>query len=151
MDSRRDKILDKTSEDILKGIEVEIKTKYVTNFGAVEASGRLRKNLEIKRTENGFKVLILRYAYYLIIGRKPGKLPPIDVIKQWIQDKGLSLNPWAVAAMMKKKGSTIFQRYNPGESGLFQETIDKNLVEMQKEITVLYLGTATSDLLKGFD
>ena len=37
-------------------------------------------------------------------GRRSGSMPPIKPISKWIKQRGLDLNPWAVAMSIKRKG-----------------------------------------------
>jgi hypothetical protein len=58
------------------------------------ASGQWEKDLEskIERTTTGYRVQILGsyYSYWMEYGRNPSaKFPPIDAIRQWIDDKGI--------------------------------------------------------------
>jgi len=52
----------------------------------------------------------LFYAPYVHNGRKPGKMPPVEPLKAWVERKQLKdedgepLSAWAVAMSIKKKG-----------------------------------------------
>ena len=48
------------------------------------------------------------YTNFKGIGRKPGTMPPIKSIQEWIKQRALKLNAWAVAMSIKKKGTRIF-------------------------------------------
>lgn len=58
-----------------------------------KASGQWSKDLESKitQTNTGYNVQLLGsyYTYWMEKGRKPGKFPPIDVIRRWIDEKGI--------------------------------------------------------------
>lgn len=55
------------------------------------ASGQLINNIDMRLSVAGstisVKLQIADYAHYLEVGRKAGKMPPIDKIKQWIEVK----------------------------------------------------------------
>jgi hypothetical protein len=56
----------------------------------MRASGKFAESLEVRI--DGLKAQLWgeSYAQQLETGRKAGKFPPIDAIKQWIQDKGIA-------------------------------------------------------------
>lgn len=44
------------------------------------------------------------YLNYAITGRAPGRMPPIEPIKHWIDKHRLNLNEWAVAKSIARDG-----------------------------------------------
>ena len=54
-------------------------------------------------------------------GRGPGKMPPIDPIRQWIASRGLDISEWAVAKKIAKVGS---RDYRLKRRNLFLEEIE---------------------------
>lgn len=82
------KALDVIGQDFIKEL-----TYQIIKHDKV-ASGRLLNSLDyqIIETLEGF-LLEINYSPYLIFidqGRKPGKFPPPDVIKQWIRDRNIT-------------------------------------------------------------
>lgn len=64
----------------------------------INATGDLSKsavNWDIKYENDVFRVVfnLEHYWYYVENGRRPGKMPPIDVIKDWIQVKRMVPRP----------------------------------------------------------
>lgn len=45
------------------------------------------------------------YTPYIIFGRKPGKLPPVQPIISWCKQYGITASPWAVRYNIGKKGT----------------------------------------------
>lgn len=78
-------------EEILKEefdqIVVELKQKHI-ELG-MKASGQWLDSLEVEASETNARIYGEDYTEYLVNGREPGKFPPIDAIKQWIDDKGI--------------------------------------------------------------
>ena len=124
----------------------------------LRASGRLQKSLtyEIKQQDEKFILIVSgkRYIGALEFGRKPsrrnegGKL--LDAIKQWIKDKGLNLNPYAVTKKIHKFGIKVPNKYNKGNvvSDVFNQ---KRIDEIKKDLAKIYSGeikTAISNVLK---
>jgi hypothetical protein len=46
-------------------------------------------------------------------GRKPGRMPPLDKIQDWINRAGLSVSAWAVAKGIAKRGSKAWREKKP--------------------------------------
>lgn len=80
-----------TIEDILKkefdSIIVDLKAKHI-QLG-MKASGKWVEGLENVSSGTTGKVIGEDYTYQLVNGRKEGKFPPVEAIKQWIIDKGI--------------------------------------------------------------
>ena len=55
----------------------------------MRASGKWADALEVIQGENSVKLLGLDYSQQLETGRRAGGFPPMDAIKQWIDDKGI--------------------------------------------------------------
>jgi len=73
------------------------------------ATGNLVKGTKGTTKVSGTKVIFEGVApdYYIFVdkGRRAGaKMPPIKPIQQWIKQKGLDLNAFAVAKSIAKKG-----------------------------------------------
>lgn len=111
----------------LSTLSERIRTEQI-KLGLI-ASGRSADSLQIKSTENSGQLLGDDSFHYQQdeVGRKPGKMPPIKSIQQWIKDKGLELNAWAVAKSIMKKGTTLFRRTRRGL------TIDLYIEELTPE------------------
>jgi len=77
--------------------EVEqLKLDFIKKYNelGMKASGEWERQLEyfIKYVEKNVIVEYfgLNYTEYLTKGRTPGKFPPINVIRKWIDDKGIT-------------------------------------------------------------
>lgn len=57
------------------------------------ASGKFEEDLEsnIDRTLKGYNIQLIgpAHTFWMENGRKPGKFPPIAIIRKWIDDKGI--------------------------------------------------------------
>lgn len=74
--------------------------------------------------------------------RQGHNMPPVSAIRQWIEDKGLNLNEWAVA----KKIAEVGWRYQPRKN--LQETIDSNeMDELIDELINLLMEELEDDAL----
>jgi hypothetical protein len=118
------------------------------------ASGGFERDLEsnIEETGKGYKVQILgsNYSYWMENGRRAGKFPPIDAIKQWIDDKGVIANDISknsLAFLIARKIA------NEGYQGkpVIEPVINKKWIDqLMKEVGLFTVSEIKSDVLKNF-
>jgi len=114
-----------TPSEVLREEMQSLREDWVKAYEALgmRASGQWAKELGEEVLESTAKlvgkVVGVHYTYYLQHGRKPGKRPPISVIKQWIKDKGIGVLDrkqtitslaFAIATAIAKKGTKYFQQ-----------------------------------------
>jgi len=80
-----------TTEDILEKELELLKEDLIEAYDAkgMRASGAWAEALEVEVTLNTGKITGLKYSQQLEYGRRAGGFPPIDIIEQWIEDKGI--------------------------------------------------------------
>tara|TARA_R110000803_G_scaffold149081_4_gene214508 strand:- start:326 stop:790 length:465 start_codon:yes stop_codon:yes gene_type:complete len=82
----------------------------------MEASGNWIRSLEVTKTAMSTKLIGEDYTAQLVYGRKPGTLPPVEAIKQWIEEKGITSDltttslAWAIAMKIKRDGTNYYQK-----------------------------------------
>lgn len=150
--------LDALLDSVVQGLITEIKSKRITRFGSVNASGRLANSIEKKLTPKGGQILADDYWWYLVNGRRPGKFPPLKDIEQWIDDKGLVYDipkrqlAFLIARKIANEGTTIYQDYALGESGLFADTLTSQLMDdFASEVGDLMVTEFGTEIRKGFE
>lgn len=126
--------------------------------GAI-ASGRLIDSIASKVTQNKEGVYQLNFSYlkygkWVDEGRKPGKMPPVNDIKEWCRWKGIPQEAaWGIAKNIAKYGTIKREGYK----GInFTNTIydDVKVIKeiMGKEFSSIFtkqlLKTENLDLLK---
>lgn len=112
-----------------------------------DASGRTSRSVRAEVKQQGNSVVGTITAPFTIelleTGRKPtrsGKRTPISPIMQWIKDRSLSHNPWAVAAKIDKEGFK-------GTPGLITDVLDDRFVNgVLSAIRAQTLELATNDI-----
>lgn len=97
--------------EILSSLTFEEETKMVTD--AYYAQGG--HNGEFGRTthftldlsSNNPSVILHTpvYTNFMLYGRGPGKMPPLEPIKSWMEEKGLEGSSWAIRAHIAKFGT----------------------------------------------
>lgn len=142
---------------LLKEFE-SIKADLITAYDrkGMRASGQFADNLEVRQTLRGVQLWGLSYAQQLETGRNAGKFPPIDAIKQWIEDKGIAsrLNgeitknqlAFLIARKIAREG---WKREGFGGIELISEVITEQRIQsiidkVGEEILLKY----TSDIIK---
>lgn len=84
--------MENSFEQEIESLKQDLIKKY-NNLG-MKASGEWERQLEyfVKYTEKIVLVeyLGLNYTEYLTKGRKSGSFPPVNVIRKWIDDKGIT-------------------------------------------------------------
>ncbi|OCK42538.1 hypothetical protein BA195_10200 [Tenacibaculum soleae] len=119
-------------QDIIKS---EIEALIADIIKVYEASGKkvsgeFKKGLKAIYEED--KAIIQGYTY--LAGRRAGKMPPIENIKRWIEQKGIqpfeksmttSSLAWAIAKNIAKKGTNSNYHLKIYEQVITPERIDK--------------------------
>lgn len=122
------------AESTIEGIKTNIRTKSVTSFGAMNASGKMAESLKYRIDNEGLTIFSTEQFFTVLeTGRKPGKRPPIAVVEQWIKDKpvGSDINPKSLAFLIARKigeeGSLLYRQ--GGNSGVISDFINQKNIE----------------------
>ena len=145
--------LNKLGLELTDRLVKDIQTKRVTKYGAVNASGRLAKSVNYKVNGSTLTISAEQYIGALEFGRKPGKRPPRDVIRKWIDEKGIipnGISKDSLAFLIQRKigeeGTTIWQQGGSDlVSGIFNDALRK---EIENDFYSLIASEVTSDVLK---
>lgn len=123
------------AENLIKGIQENIRTKKVTQYGAMNASGKMADSLRYRY--DGKELVIYsteKYFTVLETGRKPGKQPPIDVIEQWIDQKPVALRgitkrslAYLIARKIGREGSLLHRL--GGKSGVISDYVNDRYIK----------------------
>lgn len=131
-----------------------IKDKQVTKYGAVNASGKLANSIRFETTNNGERLVVYAEDYidYLVYGRSPGKRPPKDVIRKWIDDKGLEpigISKDSLAYLIARKiGNEGTEIYKQGGSNLLDGILTFEMIQdVRDKLQNDLLSVFTTELL----
>ncbi len=155
-------VLDKFAKQFIAQAKLDIRTKKVSNYrkSPVNASGELDRSFEYRITDTGMEILANDYVYYLLYGRKPGRKPPFQAIRDWIDQKGIVPNEgntsanmdslaWAIVKSIANKGTSIYQTFAGSNSGLLDESFDPEaLKQLEKELTEATLVRFESEVFQ---
>ena len=118
--------------ELVTTLRERIKSFPATRFGPVNASGNLAASLraDVSETPTGYRLTLYAASYALALeyGRKPGKFPNLEAIKQWIEDKGIVPRPdangrtvstkslaYLIGRKIQNQGTTIYQAGTPSK------------------------------------
>lgn len=90
----------------------KLTSKAKKNLSDSKASGRLESSLKItdKDSKGNFEIIIEMedYGTYVDEGRKPGKGIPVNDLKKWIKEKGITLKTKSQLTQEQKINSLAF-------------------------------------------
>jgi hypothetical protein len=113
----------------------------------LKASGKFETLSYVEMNDKGGAIMSPRYAGAMIFGRRPNFNQDPDAMRKWVMgmgatvftkwvaDKGLSLNPFAVAWSKARKGTIVPNTYNDGR--LIEEALtNEKMRELTKALAV---------------
>jgi len=139
--------------EILRTWLEEQKTGIIANYNAKgrKASGRFERETYVQMDTNKGAIMSPRYAGVMLFGRRANLNQDPKAIrrfvgwagstflKEWVQNKGLTINPFAVAYKIARKG--IAEPTPP--NGLVTDVVNENAIKdlgkrLAKDITVRF-------------
>lgn len=152
-------LLDELGQKIVADLKNDIRNKSITKYGAVNASGKLEKSIRYEVSGATLRVFGEDYIYYLEAGRKPGKRPPKQAIREWIESKpsaqaNFGWNQlkeyqknsivYLIQRKIGEKGTTIYEQ---GGSDLVSAIVNRDVItNLQNRL----LEGFTTDTVKSF-
>lgn len=155
-----DLILSQIGDEIVSQIKSDIKGKsLVAGYPPPNASGALYNSIRYEVKDEKLTVYGLDYAYYLQHGRKKGKKPPRDVIRKWIDVKGIQPKPdkngkpiskdslaFLIQRAIGEKGTLIAQQ---GGSDFLSSIINESkLSQIKDQLIFAVVNDFKSEVLK---
>lgn len=130
----------------------------------IDASGELSSTAQYSKTtstNNGYNIVLLlkEYWQYVEYGRKEGSFPPVDSIRQWINDKNIIAMPYEVNGEYRIPtneqlafliGRKIFEK-GIEPRPILQESVDLLLPEFQLKLATALSEDIRQDLEKIFN
>ena len=129
-----DAIVKNFAESVIAGIQNNIRTKRVTPYGAMNTTGQMADSLGYK-WDGSTLVIYSTEKYFTVLetGRKPGKQPPTEPIRKWIQSKGIATDisekslAYLIARKIGKEGSLLYRQ--GGKSGVISDFINDKYIK----------------------
>ena len=126
----------------------------------LKASGKYARSLVKEITESGTmttaKIKGANHAYWMQHGRNPNKQQTAQqarslgkILEQWVKDKGIVANPYAIAWKIVREGIQVPNQHNPG--GVVSDVINDDwLAKIIKQIHGDVILSAKSEVLTAF-
>ena len=127
------KAMQRASLDIIADAKGNLRANGSVVTGNLRASGKVQK-VDDKTLDVGFfssDVENKGYARYVEYGRKPGKMPPPDILEAWaykkfrLSHKDARSAAWALARSIAKKGTKARPYFEPAVESGWRKMIDK--------------------------
>ena len=127
------KAMQTASLDIIADAKSNLRVNGSVVTGNLRASGKVQK-VDEKTLDVGFfssDVENKGYARYVEYGRKPGKMPPPDILEAWaykkfrLSHKDARSAAWALARSIAKKGTKARPYFEPAVESGWRKMIDK--------------------------
>ena len=127
------KAMQSASLDIIADAKGNLRANGSVVTGNLRASGKVQK-VDEKTLDVGFfssDVENKGYARYVEYGRKPGKMPPPDILEAWaykkfrLSHKDARSMAWALARSIAKKGTKARPYFEPAVESGWRKMIDK--------------------------
>lgn len=117
-------------------IQANMAKRYRTSHGErwINASGRSSAALKVEVTDNVVRLVYRGDNVAPLFSIQDGTtgVAPVSVLAEWIEDKGLDLNPWAVRTNIKKRGGT--ERHFEPQDWVIQPEIDAAVEELRRQL-----------------
>ena len=118
----------------------------------MQATGKTLASLQALPTDTGFELQANSNIYFMEHGRGPttpgataGNPDLVEIIAQWLDARGLNINPYAVANAIHKNGTRLYQA--GGNSGIL--SVPLNLAawdQVSDAIAEEYLDYAVGEI-----
>lgn len=127
------KAMQTASLDIIADAKTNLRVNGSVVTGNLRASGKVQK-VDDKTLDVGFfssDAMDKGYASYVEYGRKPGKMPPPDILEAWaykkfrLSHKEARSAAWALARSIAKKGTKARPYFEPAVESGWRKMIDK--------------------------
>lgn len=126
------KAMQSASLDIIADAKGNLRANGSVVTGNLRASGKVQK-VDEKTLDVGFfsSDSDKGYASYVEYGRKPGKMPPPDILEAWaykkfrLSHKDARSAAWALARSIAKKGTKARPYFEPAVESGWRKMIDK--------------------------
>lgn len=121
----------------------------------MSATGKTLGSLQVVETPNGYELQANSSISFMEHGRGPTKVAKgdhgnpdlVEIIQNWIDAKGLSLNAYAVANTIHKNGTRLYRA--GGNSGILSVPLNLNTLDNVFDTIVgQYLQTAADEIFK---
>ena len=129
------------------------------NSMRLRASGAFEKGLDVKTESYKTTILTESHTWFMVNGRAANKKQDTEslrkwvgwagstFLKKWVDDKGLSVSPFAVAWKLAREGVKVPNNYNDGT--LISAVINQSSFDLlNKELGTYMINDIKSEIVK---
>lgn len=135
-----------------------------------KATGATQQSLRVDITDLTGTLYGRAYFATVETGRRPGKMPPVATIKEWIEAKGLHIEPmeynrkpserwqpkytplerainrraWAIAYKIGREGSRLYR--DGGRTDIYTRPIEDTVAELRLDLAEIYRSAIEADI-----
>lgn len=150
----------------------ELRERIIANIdnAGEKATGATQQSLRVDITDLTGTLYGRAYFATVETGRRPGKMPPVQTIKEWIEAKGLHVEPmeykrnpserwqpkytpleravnrlsWAIAYRIGREGSALYRE--GGRTDIYTRPIEETVNRITVELADLYRSAVEADI-----
>ena len=137
------------------------KQELIDNYKSMglKASGSFEDGLSTEIDESSVKIWTVPHTWYMVQGRGKNSSQDKEAVrkwvgwagstflKKWVDDKGLSISPFAVAYKIAREGIRVPNQYNDGT--LISSVINDNSIErLLSDMGIFEIKDIKSEIIK---
>lgn len=119
-------------------------------FGARNATGKSKASIQVnKLTASTGQIVGAAYIEYVLRGRGPGKMPPLNKIVDWCNAKGVPRSrAWIIAKNISEAGSRLHQDLKAmGVDSIINLIVTPERIDtFVKSISAIYVARIKSEI-----
>lgn len=141
-------------EEVLRAEFIKLRDDLIKEYDTLgmRASGRWASELEVLTDEDTGTLKGLDYTQQLQFGRREGRFPPIGMIEQWIQDKGINYSGITLSSLAfliaRKIAREGWNRQGYGGVNLIERVVTPQRIQsIIDKVGQAYLSGFVKDLI----
>lgn len=157
---------------LLAGRLNELREKIIANIDTAgeKASGQTQQSMRVDITDLTGTLYGRAYFATVETGRGPGKMPPVQTIKDWIEAKGLHVEPmeykrqpserwqpkytpeerainrlaWGIAYRIGREGSRLYR--DGGRDDIYSRPVEETVETLRLDLADIYRAAIEADI-----
>ena len=124
--------------DIIRTLNLEDATDIIRQaYHDQGYTGEFGEVAEFRYHNNKIELFAPDYTQYMLFGRGPGKMPPRESIQSWMDQYGITGNPWPIMRKIAEQGTLGNDFIDP----VLPDVVQSVKLAIVPEITKLIVST----------
>ena len=124
--------------DIIRTLNLEDATQILRDaYYRQGYTGEFGEVAEFRYHNNKIELFAPDYTQYMLFGRGPGKMPPSESIKSWMDRYGITGSPWPIMRKIAEQGTPGNDFIDP----VLPDVVQSVKLAIVPEITKLIVST----------